>query len=102
VKAEWFLPELDEEPLEPIEDIGTPIDLDSAEPQLFARLTELLHHEGELDAKGVTCAIKDRDDTTCSVCPLRTQVHRLAPLCRIGAEQEEVMTRLAVHGQARS
>lgn len=82
----------------PIEEVGEPIDLSDTTARLDVRLRELLAHEGRLFTRGVTCPVKDRDDTTCTACPLSQAgtSHRLSPLCRIGRETENVLTRLAI------
>lgn len=83
----------------PIEEIGERIDLRDPKAALDIRLGELLRREGNLDAVGVTCPIKDRPDTTCHACPV-SQAHdpsvKLCLLCRVGREQETVLTELAV------
>lgn len=77
-----------------------PLDLSSSQAQLHERLVELLRHEGELFDCGITCPMKDNPETTCSVCPV-TRAHetsgsledlKRAHLCRIGTEQERVLT----------
>lgn len=111
VKADWFterLPGLDDEPdpfSAPIEEVGTRVDLRDPKAVLELRLTELLHREGRLFDSGLTCAIKDRSDSTCYACPV-SKAHdpsvALSTLCRIGREQETALTELAVlacHGR---
>lgn len=110
VKANWHVnvdlpPATDpfsnyvEQPTIPVavEDVGKPIDLSSSEPQLRRRLIELVNAESALYGQGVRCAIRDRDDTSCSSCPMRDKVARFAPLCKVGVEQEQVLTTLAIH-----
>jgi hypothetical protein len=102
-RANWFLEELPiEESLElgeqaKIEELGKPIHL-RAEPALNEQLIALVNQEGQLHDRGVTCAIKDRDDTTCLACPVRAEsvAERLHPLCQVGVQQERVATELAV------
>lgn len=100
VKAKWFddvLPDTgDDDPFaERIEDVGQPIDL-TGEPRLNERLIELVNAESELFNQGVTCSIKDRQDTACSACPVsRSDDSPIAKLCAIGAEEERVCTALA-------
>jgi hypothetical protein len=94
------LPTLEiEDPFEvPVEKVGQPIDLSHPTARLNVRLTELLRREGQLDALGVSCSIKDKSDVVCSVCPLSKAGDDSAPLgalCRIGREQEAVTTQLA-------
>lgn len=80
-----------------IERVGKPIDLSGA-PALNQRLIELVNMEGVLHARGVRCAIKDRDDTTCSACPVAAEgsTDPLYPLCALGRNQERVSTELGV------
>lgn len=100
VRANWHVdldvPE-DVEQLS-IESVGKAINLDGA-PRLNEELAALVAEECTLYEQGVTCAIKDRSDTTCSACPIRNTdpEHPLARLCQIGCDQERVLTSLAVH-----
>lgn len=106
-RANWHTAELaeltdwPEDPFEaPIEEVGTPIDLGSPEARLNVELVELLRRENNLDQAGITCAIKDRPDTTCHACPVSEAARREKPigsLCRLGREQERVLTELAVY-----
>lgn len=83
----------------PIEEVGLRIDLRDPKATLDLRLAELVRREGSLFNGGVTCGIKERADSTCHACPL-SQAHEersaLGVLCRIGREQEAVLTELAV------
>lgn len=106
-KANWHTDELaelaewSEDPFEqPIEEVGTPIDLGDSQARLNVELVELLRRETNLDRVGITCAIKDRADTTCHACPVSEASRNVKPLgalCRLGREQERVLTELAVH-----
>jgi hypothetical protein len=102
-RANWFVGEL---PVEdgpdpfaaPIEEVGERINLRDPKAALDLRLRELVHREANLDATGITCAIKDRSDTSCHACPV-SRAHTEQPLgvlCRIGREQEAVLTERAV------
>lgn len=86
-------PELDPFDLTPapVRQVGVPVELD--EDTLFPRLAELLLAEQELDHEGVRCPIKPRSDTSCNACPI---AGRYGELCKVGREQESVLTRLAV------
>lgn len=103
-RANWFtdgVATIGDEPdpfAVPIEEIGEEIDLRSPTARLELRLRELLYREGNLFANGLTCAIKDRGDSTCHACPVSYAhgVEALGALCRIGREQESVSTELAV------
>lgn len=83
----------------PVEQMGLPIDLSRDEPTLHARLIDLLESEGALAARGITCALKERDDSCCSACPISQDEDphaKLAKLCAVGKEQERVLMRLLV------
>jgi len=76
---------------------GPPISLDSPEPQLRDRLHALLDYEGRLDARGITCPLKDLPDASCLACPVSKADdlnHRKCPLCRVGITQELVANAL--------
>lgn len=106
VKANWHV-ELsglgdDDDPfgpaeVVPIERRGKPIDLQER-PALNQRLVELINAEAELFNAGITCAIRDAQDTCCSACPIRhtDELDDLTPLCRLGVEQERLLTTLAI------
>jgi hypothetical protein len=86
--------------------VGTPIDLNASVATLDKRLCDLLTMEGDLDAIGTTCPIKDNDLTSCFACPLYEggdPSSTLGSLCRIGREQQSVLTILAIktHGERR-
>lgn len=104
-KANWFVERaagLDDGPdpfSVPIEEVGRRIDLRDPKAAAELRLQELLTRETNLFNAGTSCPIKERSDTTCHACPV-SQAHdpesRLGVLCRIGREQEVVLTELAV------
>lgn len=96
-----LLPTLElEDPFEvPVESVGKPIDLSGPKATLLVRVQELMHREGQLDALGITCSLKERVDVICSVCPVSEAENgdsRLGELCRVSREQEVVVTQLAV------
>lgn len=65
---------------------------------LEARLDSLLKWEERYFNNGITCAIKDRPDTSCHACPLYKGDDVDSPyrgLCRVGREQERVLTAMA-------
>lgn len=78
------------------------LSIDTDSQKLFDRLRALVGFEGGLFNKEVTCAIKDRPETCCSVCPVSQSNgdSDKAFLCRIGVEQEQILTLLAAqdHG----
>lgn len=76
-----------------------PIDTDSQ--KLFDRLRVLVKHESALFNEGTTCAIKDKPETCCSACPVNDSDGdgNAAFLCRIGVEQEQVVTLIAAQEQ---
>lgn len=89
-----------------IEDVGVPIVLDAAdgEAKLHRQLARSLTAEGELEARGVTCAVKNARDTSCHACPLyRADDSLEAALCAVGRLQERLCTEIAVsqHGGRR-
>jgi hypothetical protein len=104
-RANWFTPApigLDDAPdpfAAPVEEVGERVDLRNPRAVLQLRLDELIRHEGNLFAKGLTCPIKDRSDSTCHACPVSKAADpddALGVLCRIGREQETTLTELAV------
>lgn len=103
-RADWFLAPVEAlnepDPFSmPIEEVGERLDLRDPRARLELRVTELLHREQNLDRAGVTCAIKDRDDTTCHACPVscaHNPAQALSALCKVGREQEAVLTELGV------
>lgn len=96
-KARWFLDDVDVGDADPftapVEELGTRLDLRS-EPELMVRLTELIGEEGKLDAAGVTCPIRRCRESVCSACPVSQAAtgSALGELCKIGVEQEVVLT----------
>jgi hypothetical protein len=103
-RADWFIGQLNTDELDidnpfdaPVEEIGEAIDLTDRSDVLHARVGQLLARENFLFNKGVTCAIKDSDETSCHACPVSEAKNlscRLGALCRLGREQEEVLTEL--------
>jgi hypothetical protein len=82
-----------------IEDVGTPIEIGAGGDagSLQAQLVHSLAAEGELDAAGVRCAIKDARDTSCHACPLYLDDGSPeARLCAIGRLQETLCTQITV------
>lgn len=105
IKADWFdgvVAQDDADPLgPPIERVAEIIEVgDTA--KLNERLQSLMATEARLWDAQVTCAIRDRPDTCCSACPVRRTdpLERLYELCRVGVEQERVVTAMAVQRQA--
>lgn len=93
---------LDDEPdpfAAPVQEVGERIDLRDPKSLLRFRLDELLRREANLFAKDRTCPIRDHPESTCHACPVshaNDPEHDLSLLCRIGREQETVLTELAV------
>lgn len=77
--------------------------IDTDSQKLFDRLTVLVRHESILFNKGVTCGVKDRPDTCCSACPLNESNgdSDRSFLCRVGVEQEQVITLIAAQDEQR-
>lgn len=101
MKAQWFVPAVEDEPdTDPflVEDAPTVIDVSTDEARIHTMLEETVRREARLDAIGVTCPIKDRAETSCFACPVYrgASEERIAPLCRLGREQETLLTKLAV------
>lgn len=103
-QSNWFVERVDAaddaDPFAvPVEEVGKRIDLRDPGAGLDLRLAELVHREARLFNAGITCAIKERPDTTCHACPI-SQAHdpgsALGALCRLGRQQECVCTELAV------
>lgn len=95
----------------PIEDavhvptVGLPVDVNASKASLDARLADTLRVEAHLAEAGATCEIKWADASTCFACPLY-QGDGDGPdaqLCRLGREQDTLLTLLAVrqHGERR-
>jgi hypothetical protein len=104
-RANWFVEgtvplDSEDDPFSmPVEEVGERIDLRDPEAELDLRLTELMRREGNLFKRGVTCPVKDSSDTTCHACPISKAHDKEDPkgiLCRIGREQQVIVTELAV------
>ncbi len=104
-RANWFVEgavpvDTEDDPFAvPVEEIGERIDLRDPQAALNLRLTELLRRESSLFEQNVTCPIKDAQNTSCHACPVSAAHDREDPkgvLCRVGREQETVLTQLAV------
>lgn len=80
-----------------VETVGRVIELDD-EPRLTSRLDATLTREGQIEASGVTCPIKNDPQASCAACPLRhvDPLDALTPLCDVGVEQESLITRLRI------
>lgn len=109
LRADWHLDQALDSPLEefdPFESAqstamfmpgGKPINLDTPEPELRSRLQSLISWEGRLDARGITCPLKDLPDASCLACPVNHAddlEHPMCPLCRCGSSQERVAATL--------
>jgi hypothetical protein len=86
-----------------VEQVGLPITLHADFAELNERLLGLVNTEGSLYNAGITCAIRDRTDSTCLACPISAHEEKteLGALCRCGREQERVATELAVAREAK-
>lgn len=101
VKAQWFNDvafdeDEDFDPFE-VQERGLPIEIGNEEARVAKSIQKSLEKEGRLDEQGITCAIKDRPDTTCWACPVFTSDSNnpLSVLCRLGREQDRLVTRAA-------
>jgi hypothetical protein len=82
-----------------IEDVGTPIVLDAKAgvAKLQTQLVRSLVGEGKLAEQGVTCAIKNAQDTSCFACRLyRDDDSPEAQHCALGRLQESLCTEIVV------
>jgi hypothetical protein len=76
--------------------VGVPIGLrGKSDEEEMAEITGLMNREDELASAGVTCRIKDSYDSCCLACPLSQHTNpqdTLSALCRLGREQDRVLT----------
>lgn len=102
VVANWFAnltENEDADPLGPrVEKVGKPIDLSGDEPKLNEKLVGLLRQEDELRQAGTTCKVRNEDNSTCAVCPLRhtDPLDTMTPLCTVGVAMERTLTAMAI------
>lgn len=106
VRANWFLDELprlgaaEDDPFadveaQRVEDVGVEIDLRGDTEQRLAQVIEI---EGRVRDDGITCAVRERPDTSCSACPFSRHEQpdsRLHRLCLVGREKERLISYLA-------
>lgn len=105
-KANWHvaptIPDDEPDPFAmPIEEVGQRIKLTDPQGALTLRLVELVRREGRLYNAQITCAIKGDQHSCCHACPVskaHVPADRLSALCKLGREQERVLTELAVLG----
>lgn len=78
--------------------VGLPIDVNAPVATLEARLAESLRFEAQLADRGALCDIKQHEWSTCFACPLYEGDGDgdAAKLCRLGREQDTILTLLAV------
>lgn len=106
LRADWFTDLTSPEDSDPFADNhmsqSPVISIESTEAELRDRMQELLGREARLDEMEITCPIKDMPDVSCLACPVCKlgSDSPLSALCRVGQEQERVLTTLAakVHG----
>lgn len=113
-KANWHTVDLDRLVAEegeldpfsaPVEEVGEPIDLSDPMARLNVRLVRLLDRESALYNRKVTCPIKDQKDTTCLACPVSEHTDfesDLGMLCRVGRDQDQVITEMTAIGCRRA
>lgn len=100
MKADWFTSPPDADLPDPFADAALPfgstvISLDSSVAELDHRIKDLVQREGRLFNMGITCDLRDCTESTCLACPvskLGDPESPLSALCRIGQEQERVIT----------
>lgn len=102
IKAEWHFgieaPKAEE--YDPLSDASymapiPPIDVTTPEPELHEHLRDLIRQEGALYNEGITCPIKWDSEVTCLACPVSEEKDPESPkgkLCRVGHEEERVLT----------
>lgn len=99
-KANWhndiIVDDDDSDPFE-VHERGLPIEIGDEEARVSRAMVQTLEREGRLADHGVTCAIKDQPNTTCWACPVYkppSSKHPISVLCRLGREQDRLVTRL--------
>jgi len=100
MKADWFASPLDTETPDPFADSPLPfgstfISLESTPEELDQRIRDLVKREARLFDMGITCGLRECSESTCLACPvskLGDPDSPLSALCRIGQEQERVIT----------
>ncbi len=91
VKARWPTGQVQRTDTDPFADMEGA----AAEWDPLAQLTKLIDEETALMNRGVTCAVREREDTSCCACPKRGTIPDLKRLCDVGARQERIVTELA-------
>lgn len=100
MKADWFDRPADADGTDPFADAPLPfgstfVSLDSSPEELDIRIRDLIKREARLFKMGITCDLRDCAESTCLACPvskLGDPDSPLSALCRIGQEQERVVT----------
>lgn len=101
VRADWHLPAIEMDTSDPFGE-SPRIPVPEASPRADrpggdrpTPLAELVLEEAVLDARGITCSLKDRDwaHPSCSICPERGDVER-HELCRVGLAQEAAVAEI--------
>lgn len=88
---------------------GPAITIDTPDEDLDSRLNSLLRREARLDARGITCALKDKGEAQrgrppCLACPVSKaddESHGRFLLCRLGVQQDLVITAMDAKRLAR-
>lgn len=95
VKARWpgatDAPTVQGDPFE-----GIPEDAEVERDDPREHLARLMDRETVLLNRGISCPVRDREDTSCCACPKRGRVKGLEVLCDVGATSERIITELAV------
>jgi len=100
MKADWFDRSADASDTDPFADAPLPfgstfVSMDTPADELQQRIKDLLKREARLFDMGITCDLRDCSESTCLACPvskLGDPDSPLSALCRIGQEQERVIT----------
>ncbi len=100
MKADWFSGPAQATAPDPFADSPLPfgstlISLDSSLAELDEKIRDLNRREGNLFDMGITCDLRDCSESTCLACPvskLGDPDSPLSALCRVGQEQERVVT----------
>ena len=104
LQADWFTSGSDRagdysDPFEhsqtPSPPLMNPISIDSTKAQVNERIQKLHHREERLFNMGISCQLKENSECSCATCPISEAGDadsQLGMLCKVGVEQERVLT----------